>query len=107
MVAVCTSELRFNGESNMAEIKLTDSIGYADYLHIIFGKKHVTHFTSEGKELTTTFAEVMNIAKKNGYDPKKDGIIILLAESPLSGKVFQYGNYGDFWVEHGTTKGYA
>lgn len=70
-------------------------------------KKHVTHFTSEGKELTTTFAEVMNIAKKNGYDPKKDKIIILLAESPLSGKVFQYGNYGDFWVEHGTTKGYA
>ena len=32
------TELRFNGESNMAEIKLTDSIGYADYLHIIFGK---------------------------------------------------------------------
>ena len=82
----------------MAEIKLTDSIGYADYLHIIFGKKHVTHFTSEGKELTTTFAEVMNIAKKNGYDPQKDGIIILLAESPLSGKVFQYGKTMEtFW----------
>lgn len=91
----------------MVEIKPTDSIGYADYLHIIFGEKHVTHFPSEGKELTMTFAEVMNIAKKNGYDTKEDKVIILLVESPLSGKVFQYGNYGDFWVEHGTTRGYA
>lgn len=91
----------------MGEIKLTDSIGYADYLHIIFGEKHVTHFPEMGKELTITFSEVMDIANKNGYDPKKDNIIILIAENPLSGKVFKYGNYGDFWVEHGTTRGYA
>lgn len=91
----------------MAEIKSTDSIGYADYLLIIFGGKCVEYFPEMEKETSTTFADVMDIAKKNGYSPKTGRVIHLIAESPLEGKVFVYGNYGDFWVESGTTRGYA
>lgn len=36
-----------------------------------------------------------------------EGTILLITEFPLSGKIYQYGNYGDFWAKYGTTKGYA
>lgn len=84
------------------EIKESDSIGNADILKIIFGNKCVTKVLSSEEE--PTFAEVREIAVKNGYS---SGVIILIAESPLEGEVFEYGNYGEFWVEHGKTRGYA
>lgn len=86
----------------MSEIKGTDSIGYADYLHIVFKEKCVEHFPDD--ELNTTFDEVLEIARKNGF---KDGTILLVAESPLNGNVYRYGNYGDYWVKIGKTMGYA
>lgn len=36
-----------------------------------------------------------------------EGIVTVIRECALHGEIYQYGNYGDFWVEHGTTKGYA
>lgn len=33
--------------------------------------------------------------------------ITIIVESGLYGTIYQYGNYGPTWVEHGTTKGYA
>ncbi|WMC91245.1 hypothetical protein [Kineothrix sp. MB12-C1] len=86
------------------DIKDTDIIGYADLIKIIFGDKCIEEFLV-GRECDYTFAEVMQTAKENGYD--ESGIITLIAESPLAGKVFQYGNYGKYWVEHGGTIGYA
>lgn len=86
------------------EIKDTDSIGYADTLRIIFGDKCVRKVLDNERQLDFTFAEVFHVAVDNGYS---EGTIIVIAESPLEGKVFQYGNYGDFWVEHGHTRGYA
>ncbi len=86
------------------EIKDTDSIGYADTLRIIFEDKCVRKVLDNERQLDFTFAEVYHTAVDNGYS---EGTIILIAESPLEGKVFQYGNYGDFWVEHCHTRGYA
>ncbi len=85
------------------EVKETDSIGLADILKIVFGNKCVTKVLS-AETLDFTFAEAYKIAVENGYSK---GVIILIAESPLEGKVFEYGNYGKFWVEHGKTRGYA
>lgn len=85
-------------------IKDTDSIGYADTLMIIFGDKCVRKVLDNERQLDFTFAEVLHIAVDKGYS---EGTIMLIAESPLEGRVFQYGNYGDFWVEHGQTRGYA
>lgn len=88
----------------MEEIKLEDSIGYADWIKIIFADKCVDLLLENDRCLDFTFEEVLQAAKNNGW---KEGAILLIAESPLSGKIFQYGNYGEFWVEHGTTRGYA
>lgn len=32
---------------------------------------------------------------------------MVIAESDLSGKVYRYGNHGDYWEEVGETRGYA
>ena len=87
-------------------IKGTDIIGYADYLHIIFGDKRVKFFTNDERSLDFTFDEVMDVATKNGYKTEM-GTILLIAESPLDGIVYRYGNYGDYWVKCGATIGYA
>lgn len=34
-------------------------------------------------------------------------IITIISESPLSGEIWQYGNYGDSWWKIGTLYGYA
>ncbi|MCO7172534.1 hypothetical protein NIA70_10250 [[Clostridium] scindens] len=34
-------------------------------------------------------------------------IIVVMAENPLNGYVYRYGNYGDFWVQIGSVRGYA
>lgn len=88
----------------MKTIKLKDCVEYADILQIVFADKCVEVFLGDERCLNYTFNEVMREARKNGW---KDETILLIAESPLSGKVYQYGNYGTYWVEHGTTVGYA
>lgn len=95
---------RAKGELKMTTIKREDCIGYADSIKIIFDKKCVEIFLEKERYLDFTFEEVMQIAEKNGWN---DSPLLLIAESPLDGKIYQYGNYGDYWVEHGTTKGYA
>lgn len=35
------------------------------------------------------------------------GIVTVIREGALHGEIYQYGNYGNFWVQHGTTNGYA
>lgn len=88
----------------MSKINLNDKIGYADVIKIIFKEKCVDKYLGNERCIDFTFQEVMELAKTNGW---QDGTIMLIAESPLKGKVYQYGNYGDYWVEHGETRGYA
>lgn len=38
---------------------------------------------------------------------KERPIITVFVNGPLSGKIYQYGKYGDKWVNYGTTIGYA
>lgn len=85
-------------------IKNTDSIGYANLLKIIFNNKCINMILSDESSLNYTFTDVLNEAYKNGY---YEGVITLIAESPLDGKVYEYGNYGLYWVRHGETRGYA
>lgn len=91
-------------ESSHTKIGENDSIGYSDVLKIIFDQHYVIHFVDNKRLLKVTFADVLEIAKTNGY---KNGVITLIAESPLNGRVYLYGNYGPFWVEYGSTNGYA
>lgn len=87
------------------EIKDSDSIGSADSIKIIFGGKCIESYLGNERSLNFTFSEVMKIALENGYE--REDTILLIAESPLSGDIYQYGNYGEYWVEHGSTRGYA
>ncbi len=88
----------------MCKINLCDSIGYADDIKIIFSDKCVEIFPGNEKSLDYTFEEVIHVAKQNGW---KDSTILLITESPLNGRIYQFGNHGEFWEEHGSTRGYA
>lgn len=37
----------------------------------------------------------------------KDETVIVIAESPLHGEVYRYGNHGEYWEQIGTVCGYA
>ena len=39
--------------------------------------------------------------------PNERIVIYVWEETGLSGLIFQYGKDGDFWVKHGSTKGFA
>lgn len=40
-----------------------------------------------------------------GYDG--NGTVVVIVDEPLSGKVYMYGNYSDYWYEYGETRGFA
>lgn len=90
--------------ANEGKIRNDDSIGYAHLLKIIFNDKCIEIILSDESSLSYTFTDVLNEAYKNGYS---EGVITLIAESPLAGEIYEYGNYGLYWVRHGETRGYA
>lgn len=67
----------------------------------------VTKYVSEEHGESVTFADCVDIAKKNGFTI---GIFYIMAEKPLEGTIFQYANCYDqepFVSEYGKTRGYA
>ena len=52
-----------------------------------------------------SFGDILQKCKDKGYI---GGIILVIAENPLSGDIYQYGNYNDdYWYQVGDMKGYA
>ena len=51
-----------------------------------------------------TLDECLNIIE---YEMKKDGTCVVIHETALDGKVYRYGNHGDYWEQIGKTGGYA
>ena len=35
------------------------------------------------------------------------GVFMVIEENPLDGRVYRYGNHGDYWEEVGKTRGFA
>lgn len=86
-----------------------DQIAFDDQMHPYIEKKGfiVTKYVSEERGESLTFADCVDIAKKNGFTI---GIFYIMAEKPLEGTVYQYANCYDqkpFVSEYGKTRGYA
>lgn len=47
------------------------------------------------------------IRKQVEWKFARHNTILVIAESYLHGEIYRYGNYGDFWVKIGGTRGYA
>lgn len=94
-------------------MKNDDRIGFGA-LQVIFGDEdpseeiqNVNAFMilSDFGEKWITFGEILELCKKNGYS---GGWITVIAENPLSGTVYKYGNHGEgIWEAVGVTMGYA
>lgn len=51
-----------------------------------------------------TFDDIKDIAIEHGY---RGGTITLIADAPLEGIIYKYGNHGNYWESYGQTRGYA
>lgn len=75
---------------------------YVDKYTIVFDDKVIVGRLMEEE---MSLDDVTNIAKSNGYN--NQGVLTVIIETMLNGTIYQYGNYGNYWVKHGTTKGLA
>ncbi|MCP6683201.1 hypothetical protein [Bacillus nakamurai] len=50
-----------------------------------------------------TLSQISDQLKNLGASP----VFYVWTELGLSGAIYIYGNHGEFWEEHGTTKGFA
>ena len=71
-----------------------DQIALDDHMCTYIEKKGfiVTKYVSEEHGESVTFADCVDIAKKNGFTI---GIFYIMAEKPLEGTIFQYANCYD------------
>lgn len=92
------------------EMKVVDGnkIGIQDGVaRIICGNKSKTIYKTANGDETDTFLSLNDCLKEINYY-EYGGVCVVIFESVLSWRVYQFGNYCDGkWYEHGKTYGYA
>lgn len=79
----------------------TDKISIVyDVYHIIFNTTHLKLIIED----EWTFNDVLEYARQNGYE---EGVLYFIADSPLYGEGWTYGNYMGEWHEYCKTRGYV
>lgn len=88
-----------NGEINPREIRFSQ--GDMNIVTVISGKKAETFY---GRYPFETLLGIQRLVQLHW---RQDDLITVLVESPMGGKIYQYGNHGAYWVLHGKLNGYA
>ncbi len=82
----------------------------ATALTVIYDNKiiNVPWKNKEGEE-ALSLLDIENFIKELSKLAKGElqNIITVLASEPLRGTVYEYGNYGDYWIVYGKLLGYA
>jgi hypothetical protein len=52
-----------------------------------------------------TFISLNDCLKEIGYNGF--GVVVVIIDYYMQGKVYMYGNYGEDWYEYGETRGYV
>lgn len=60
----------------------------------------------EGEE-ALSLLDIEDYIKELSKSEEFQSIIIVLASEPLRGTVYEYGNFGDYWIVYGKLFGYA
>ena len=72
-------------------------------VRIIWGDKGKTLvFSGESGKDFVCLNDCLGLVGYNG-----NGTVVVIVDEHLSGKVYMYGNYGDYWYEYGETRGFA
>lgn len=90
-----------------------DKIGFYDGIIIIIIDDDTENSPRVKKIINTAnglpddkFISLNDCLEIIGYNG--DGVVTVIFEEPLSGKIYEYGNHNPCgWEEHGVTKGYA
>lgn len=78
---------------------------YDGVIRIIYGDIGKTIYLSAMGVENDRFISLNDCLKLVGYDG--NGTVVVIVDEHLSGKVYMYGNYGDYWYEYGETRGFA
>ena len=82
--------------------KLGDEIFYWDIINVIYVD---SNGELKAKAIFDEYSLTLNGIKES-LDALPFATIYVLAENPLYGKVYCYGNHGDYWEEIGDLWGY-
>lgn len=92
-----------NRVSDETELNRFDGI-----IKIITNNRCKTIYQSEFESKITTLKDCIDIAMKELKAETTEPIIIVIAETPLEGCIYRYGNREEmYWEQIGTTCGYA
>jgi len=85
------------------KIKDPDMPLLADKIQVLTETSFVEMNISE--TATISLSRIVKILKEEHGD--RSYRITVIAESPLEGVIYKFGNHGDYWEVHGYTQGYA
>jgi len=103
-------------DKQLGELELlkTDSVNYTFiYLGSVSNLKQVDDLEwrkdYEYLEYFGVAAERLTLKEISDQINKRypNHIITVFVDGPLKGRIYQYGNYGDYWIDYGETIGYA
>ena len=78
---------------------------YDGIIRIICGDKGKTiYLTAMGVE-NDRFVSLNDCLKEIGYDG--NGVVVVIIDDFMCGKVYHYNNYGGAWFKYGETRGFA
>lgn len=78
---------------------------YDGFVYIISENKYKKIIMVANGTEDDRFLSLNDCLKEIDYDGF--GVVLVILEDALSGKIYQYGNHGAEWYEHGETRGYA
>lgn len=83
-----------------------DEIGtYDGVIRIIYGDIGKTIYLSAMGVENDRFISLNDCLQEIGYGGI--GVVVVIIDDYMQGKVYMYGNYGNDWYEYGETRGFA
>ena len=95
----------WEGEDIMEKVNGDFICTFDGIVRIIWGDKGKTLVFSGDGYQDNRFVCLNDCLGLVGYDG--NGTVVVIVDEALSGKVYMYGNYGDYWYEYGETRGFA
>lgn len=92
----------------MAKVDGKETKIYDGVVRIMCGDRARTEYITANGEKCDKSICLDDCLELIAYEDEQDDIVYVVFDEPLSGKIYQYGNYAEGgWWEYGTTCGFA
>ena len=98
----------------LEQVSGDETITYDGVIRIVWGKKAKTFILSAQGGPEDKYISLNDCLKKIGYigfqeclKKKISTTVLVFFETYTSGEIYAYGQYGGFWTEYGSTRGFG